>query len=63
MPSSCIDEKWLCPICNEENSKFISVSTILPCDHCRKSLSWDGEKVVTYEEWLERIRLSSKVRG
>ena len=50
MPHSCQNETWKCPKCNYENRKHISYSTITKCEVCKKSLSWDGEKVVTYEE-------------
>jgi ribosomal protein L37AE/L43A len=54
MPHSCQLNKWECPICNKENSKHISFSTITNCDDCKSSLSWNGVKVVTYEEWLNK---------
>lgn len=52
MPHQCVSEKWECPVCKKENQKYISHSTVTTCDQCKESLSWNGQIVVRYAEWL-----------
>lgn len=50
IPHNSLRNGWDCPICNEENKKYISTASIVTCSCCHESLSLIGEKVVTFKE-------------
>lgn len=53
VPNSFMPSAWECPECGEASEKYISWSVVTKCPKCKELLSWDGEKVITYDEWLK----------
>lgn len=45
---------WECPKCSKKNERYISQTTGVNCTKCKQMVFWGGDKVITYEEWLDK---------